>query len=82
MFSGTCLLYDPYMFAQLPIMLAMEIQADLLTIPDASWREIFNSDAAIYGGDNVGNWGAAIPSAGGRLTVNLPARGLLVFVRL
>ena len=33
-----------------------------LAIPDAGWKEIFNSDAAIYGGQNVGNSGAMIPS--------------------
>jgi 1,4-alpha-glucan branching enzyme len=57
------------------------IQADTLSIPDAHWREIFNSDAAAYGGANIGNAGAAIPSAGGRLTVTLPARGMILFAR-
>ena len=43
--------------------------------------EVFNSDAAIYGGRNVGNAGAAIPSAGGRIEVAIPAVGFVVLVR-
>jgi 1,4-alpha-glucan branching enzyme len=57
------------------------IQKDLLAIPNAGWKEIFNSAAAIYGGSNVGNAGATIPSHDGRLTITIPAVGLLVFVR-
>src|SRR5262249_370328 len=34
------------------------IGKDLLAIPNAGWKEIFNSDAAIYGGQNMGNGGA------------------------
>ena len=45
------------------------------------WQETFNSDAALYGGQNVGNFGAAIPSEGGRIEVRIPANGLLVFQR-
>jgi 1,4-alpha-glucan branching enzyme len=30
------------------------IDKDLLAIPNAGWKQIFNSDAAIYGGQNVG----------------------------
>ena len=37
------------------------IEKDELAIPDAGWKEVFNSDAAIYGGENVGNFGATIP---------------------
>jgi 1,4-alpha-glucan branching enzyme len=48
-------------------------------IPDGWWREIFNSDAAHYGGDNVGNFGAAVPSGGGRLLAVIPANGFVVF---
>jgi 1,4-alpha-glucan branching enzyme len=57
------------------------VQADQLSIPNALWKEIFNSDAAIYGGDNVGNGGASILASGGRLAARIPANGLLVFVR-
>jgi 1,4-alpha-glucan branching enzyme len=57
------------------------IEKDLLALPNAGWKEIFNSDAAIYGGQNVGNGGAIIPSAQGRLNVVIPASGFVVFVK-
>lgn len=46
---------------------------------DGRWREIFNSDAELYGGNNVGNFGATIPSLHGRIHVVLPANGFVVF---
>lgn len=52
-----------------------------LAIPDGRWREVFNSDAADHGGDNVGNLGAAIPAAGGRFEAVIPANGFVVFAR-
>lgn len=57
------------------------IRKDPLAIPDAGWKEIFNSDAAIYGGSNVGNGGAIIPSSQSCLNVTIPANGLVVLVR-
>ena len=57
------------------------IEKDLLAIPNAHWKEIFNSDAAIYGGQNIGNGGAIIPSNQGRLNVVIPANGFVVFVK-
>jgi 1,4-alpha-glucan branching enzyme len=56
-------------------------ERDLLAIPNAGWKEIFNSDAAIYGGQNVGNGGAVIPSTQGRLNVVIPASGFVVLVK-
>jgi 1,4-alpha-glucan branching enzyme len=49
-------------------------------IADGRWREIFNSDAAAYGGSDLRNEGA-LTSAGGVLTVNVPANSLLVLQR-
>jgi 1,4-alpha-glucan branching enzyme len=46
-----------------------------------TWREIFNSDAAIYGGGNVGNCGSDLRCEGGKFSCVLPANGLLVFQR-
>ena len=43
------------------------------------WREIFNSDAQIYGGDSVGNFGGTIPSTNGRIHLVVPANGFVVF---
>jgi 1,4-alpha-glucan branching enzyme len=57
------------------------IEKDLLAIPNAEWKEIFNSDAAIYGGQNVGNWGSTFSSAQGRLNVVIPANGFALFAK-
>jgi 1,4-alpha-glucan branching enzyme len=57
------------------------IEKDTLAIPDGGWKEIFNSDAAIYGGRNVGNFGAIIVSSQGRLNVLIPANGFVVLVK-
>jgi 1,4-alpha-glucan branching enzyme len=58
------------------------IQSDEGRLPPGAWRETFNSDSSLYGGDNAGNCGAAIPSAGGRIEVRVPATGLLVLQRV
>ena len=57
------------------------IQKDSMAIPDAGWREVFNSDAAIYGGQNIGNAGAIISSRGSKFAARLPANGFVVFVK-
>jgi 1,4-alpha-glucan branching enzyme len=54
------------------------IQTDVERLPPGHWQETFNSDAAIYGGGNVGNYGAAIPSTEGRIQLRIPANGFLV----
>jgi len=54
------------------------IQSDPDRVPAGLWQETFNSDAAIYGGSNVGNFGAAIPASDGRLELRIPANGFLV----
>ena len=48
-------------------------------LEDGAWLEIFNSDAAQYGGANSGNFGAAIPAQNGRFEAILPANGVLIF---
>jgi 1,4-alpha-glucan branching enzyme len=55
------------------------IQTDPARLPDGLWREIFNSDAAIYGGSNLGNFGADISVSAGRFQARVPANGVLVF---
>jgi len=57
------------------------IEKDLLAIPNVGWKEIFNSDADIYGGQNIGNGGAVVSSSEGRLNVVVPAAGFVVFVK-
>lgn len=48
----------------------------------AGWREVFNSDAAIYGGHNVGNSGQVIPSEPWGINVVIPANGFVVLHRI
>jgi 1,4-alpha-glucan branching enzyme len=66
---------------QTPFADGYEIRSDMVALPNAGWKEIFNSDAAIYGGQNVGNGGAVIASVNGALNAKLPANGLVVFVK-
>jgi 1,4-alpha-glucan branching enzyme len=58
------------------------IQTDPSRLPDGLWRESFNSDAAVYGGRDVGNFGAAVPVDNGRIQIRVPANGLLIFQSL
>ncbi len=48
-----------------------------MNIPAGQWKEVFNSDAARYGGSNFGNYGATIN--GGYAGINIPAGGYIVF---
>jgi 1,4-alpha-glucan branching enzyme len=50
-------------------------------LENGTWREIFNSDAKQYGGNNVGNLGANISSSNGQICAVIPANGFLVFQR-
>ena len=58
------------------------IQTEAYRLPDGAWRELFNSDAQLYGGRNVGNGGADLPVAGGRLSLCLPASGFIVLAKV
>ena len=58
------------------------IQADPTRLPAGGWQEIFNSDAAIYGGDNVGNGGAILWVDGGRIQASIPAHGFIVLQKV
>jgi 1,4-alpha-glucan branching enzyme len=55
------------------------MQPDTSRLPDGLWREVFNSDAAIYGGSGVGNFGLAVSVSSGHIRVRLPANGFLIF---
>jgi 1,4-alpha-glucan branching enzyme len=68
-------------FNNSPFVNGYVIEKYLPGIPDGWWKEVFNSDAAIYGGQNVGNQGAAISSNQGRLNVVIPACGFVVLVK-
>lgn len=49
-------------------------------LTEGRWREIFNSDATIYGGGGVGNEGE-LSASGGALNVRIPANAVLVLQR-
>ena len=51
-------------------------------LPDGQWKEIFNSDASVYGGDDVGNGGGTLLSSAGRFAAVVPASGFVVLLRL
>ena len=58
------------------------IQTDSWRLPDGNWRELFNSDAAIYGGNDFGNFGADLPVANGRIQLRVPANGFVVLEKM
>ena len=55
-----------------------------IKVPNAgAWREVFNSDSAVYGGTNVGNSGVVVArpiDTGGELSLTLPPLAGLLFV--
>lgn len=51
------------------------------SLADGEWQEVFNSDAAVYGGDNVGNGGGTRLVEGGQIDIVIPANGFVVFRR-
>jgi 1,4-alpha-glucan branching enzyme len=58
------------------------IVTDASRLPAGGWREIFNSDAAIYGGANIGNGGAVLPVSNGQIYAIIPAHGFVVFEKV
>ncbi len=58
------------------------IGTDSWRLPAGGWQEIFNSDAAIYGGDNVGNGGATLQVNNGQISAVIPAHGFVVFEKV
>jgi 1,4-alpha-glucan branching enzyme len=51
-------------------------------IGDHQWHEIFNSDAIVYGGADIGNFGETMISMNGYIHLAIPANGFVVFQRL
>ncbi|HEY6417992.1 MAG TPA: alpha-amylase family glycosyl hydrolase [Candidatus Binataceae bacterium] len=58
------------------------IGTDSWRLPAGGWQEIFNSDAAIYGGDNVGNGGATLQVNSGQMNAVIPAHGFVLFEKV
>lgn len=50
-----------------------------IPLPEGQWQEVFNTDAAKYGGENFGNAGATFQGNAG---LNLPAGGTIVLKKL
>ena len=51
-------------------------------IGNHQWHEIFNSDAIVYGGSDVGNFGETVTSRDGYIHLEIPANGFVVFQRI
>jgi 1,4-alpha-glucan branching enzyme len=58
------------------------IETGVDRLRSGGWQETFNSDAGIYGGEGIGNFGAVIPVSAGRIQLRLPANGMLVLQRV
>jgi 1,4-alpha-glucan branching enzyme len=58
------------------------IGTDSWRLPAGGWQEIFNSDATVYGGANVGNGGATLQASGGQINAIIPARGFVVLAKV
>jgi 1,4-alpha-glucan branching enzyme len=58
------------------------IGTDSWRLPAGRWQEVFNSDAAIYGGDDVGNSGASLQVNSGQVNAVIPAHGFVVFEKV
>ena len=55
------------------------ISTDPWRLASGPWREIFNSDAAVYRGNNLGNGGATLQVNGGTINAVLPICGFVIF---
>jgi 1,4-alpha-glucan branching enzyme len=49
---------------------------------DGEWKEVFNSDATDFGGNNVGNMSATMRISGGVVNCVIPYNGFVVFQRI
>ena len=58
------------------------IATDAARLPAGGWREVFNSDAVIYGGAGVGNGGGVLRIDGGQICAIMPSHGFVVFEKV
>ncbi len=58
------------------------IGTDPSRLPSGGWQEVFNSDAAVYGGANLGNGGGVLQVSNGQINAVIPARGFVVFKKV
>jgi 1,4-alpha-glucan branching enzyme len=57
------------------------IGTDAARLPAGTWQEVFNSDAAAYGGDGVNNGSSLLQASNGSVNAILPAHGFIVLER-
>jgi 1,4-alpha-glucan branching enzyme len=58
------------------------IATDPSRLATGGWQEVFNSDAVVYGGANVGNGGAVLQVSNGQINAVIPAHGFVVFKKI
>jgi 1,4-alpha-glucan branching enzyme len=58
------------------------ISTDPSRLATGGWREVFNSDATIYRGNNVGNNGATLQVNAGEINAVIPANGFVVLNKM
>jgi 1,4-alpha-glucan branching enzyme len=56
------------------------ITTDPLRLSAGQWQEVFNSDATIYRGNNIGNGGAALQVNDGAINAVIPANGFIILI--
>ena len=59
-----------------------DIVSDASRLPDGQWCEVFNSDAAAYGGSNVGNGGGCAYASNGHVQLCIPANAFIVLAKV
>ncbi|HKE20777.1 MAG TPA: alpha-amylase family glycosyl hydrolase [Bryobacteraceae bacterium] len=58
------------------------ISTDPSRLATGGWQEVFNSDALVYGGSDVGNGGAVLQATNGQINAVIPAHGFVVFKKV
>ncbi len=65
-----------------PFVSGYVIATDASRLPAAGWQEVFNSDATVYGGANIGNRGAVLSATSGQVNTVIPAHGFIVLAKV
>lgn len=52
-----------------------------VNLPPGQWKEVFNTDSELYGGENIGNGGRVLEGSQGA-SMTLPAGGTVVFEKV
>ncbi|MGO8816918.1 MAG: alpha-amylase family glycosyl hydrolase [Terriglobia bacterium] len=58
------------------------IGTDTARLPAGGWKEVFNSDAAVYGGANIGNGGGVLQVSSGQINAVIPAHGFVILEKV